>query len=54
MKPPARIYDYETDGAAIYRASFATIREETDLTGLPRNAETVAVSNEASIPRTKS
>ncbi|HET7736779.1 MAG TPA: precorrin-8X methylmutase [Nocardioidaceae bacterium] len=43
MKPPARIYDYETDGAAIYRASFATIRDETDLSGLPSNAETVAV-----------
>lgn len=43
MKPPARIYDYETDGAAIYRASFATIRDETDLSGIPANAETVAV-----------
>lgn len=43
MKPPARIYDYETDGTAIYRASFATIRAETDLSGLPANAETVAV-----------
>jgi len=43
VKPPARIYDYETDGASIYRASFSTIREETDLSGIPANAETVAV-----------
>ena len=43
MKPPPRRYDYETDGAAIYEASFATIRAETDLRGIPANAEKVAV-----------
>jgi precorrin-8X/cobalt-precorrin-8 methylmutase len=36
-------YDYEKDGAAIYRASFAMIRAETDLSGLPADAEKVAV-----------
>ncbi len=41
-KPPRR-YDYETDGAAIYRASFATIRAETDLSRIPADAERVAV-----------
>lgn len=41
--PPPRRYDYETDGAAIYEASFATIRRETDLSGVPANAEKVAV-----------
>ena len=29
------MYDYERDGAAIYRQSFATIRAEADLSGLP-------------------
>ncbi len=29
------MYDYEKDGAEIYRRSFATIRAEADLTGLP-------------------
>lgn len=43
LDPPPRLYDYERDGAAIYRASFATIREETDLAGLPEDAEKVAV-----------
>jgi precorrin-8X/cobalt-precorrin-8 methylmutase len=43
LQPPPRVYDYERDGAAIYRASFATIREETDLAGLPADAEKVAV-----------
>jgi precorrin-8X/cobalt-precorrin-8 methylmutase len=43
MKAPTRRYPYETDGAAIYRESFATIRAETDLTGIPRNAEKVVV-----------
>ena len=28
-------FDYEKDGAAIYRQSFATIRAEADLAGLP-------------------
>ncbi len=40
---PPRRYEYERDGAAIYRASFATIRAETDLAGVPVDAETVAV-----------
>ena len=29
------MYEYEKDGAEIYRRSFATIRAEADLTGLP-------------------
>jgi precorrin-8X/cobalt-precorrin-8 methylmutase len=40
---PPRTYDYETDGTAIYEASFATIRRETDLSGVPASAEKVAV-----------
>ncbi|MFF4587615.1 precorrin-8X methylmutase [Streptomyces sp. NPDC001388] len=36
-------YDYEKDGAAIYRQSFATIRAEADLTGLPADVAQVAV-----------
>lgn len=43
MKPPPRIYDYETDGTAIYRASFATIRSESDLSQVPADAEKIAV-----------
>lgn len=35
--------DYERDGAEIYRASFATIRRETDLSGVPAAMERVAV-----------
>jgi precorrin-8X/cobalt-precorrin-8 methylmutase len=34
---------YERDGAEIYRASFATIRRETDLAGIPAALERVAV-----------
>jgi precorrin-8X/cobalt-precorrin-8 methylmutase len=34
---------YERDGAAIYRASFATIRCEADLSGIPASLEHVAV-----------
>jgi precorrin-8X/cobalt-precorrin-8 methylmutase len=34
---------YERDGAAIYRASFATIRREADLSGVPPALERVAV-----------
>ena len=34
---------YERDGAAIYRASFATIRREADLSGMPPTLERVAV-----------
>ncbi len=37
------MYDYEKDGAEIYRRSFATIRAETDLTGLPEDVARVAV-----------
>ncbi|MFB8245276.1 precorrin-8X methylmutase [Streptomyces sp. NPDC001046] len=36
-------YDYEKDGAAIYRRSFATIRAESDLAGLPADVSQVAV-----------
>jgi precorrin-8X/cobalt-precorrin-8 methylmutase len=43
VEPPPRTYHYERDGAAIYRASFETIRAETDLTGLPVDAEKIAV-----------
>ncbi|MGX2995793.1 precorrin-8X methylmutase [Streptomyces sp. JNUCC 64] len=37
------MFDYEKDGAEIYRQSFATIRAETDLTGLPADVGRVAV-----------
>jgi precorrin-8X/cobalt-precorrin-8 methylmutase len=37
------MYEYEHDGAAIYRQSFATIRAEADLTGLPDDVARVAV-----------
>ena len=40
---PPRRYDYERSGQAIYDASFATIRREADLSGLPEDAESVAV-----------
>lgn len=36
-------YDYIRDGAEIYRRSFAMIRAESDLSGLPPDAEGVAV-----------
>lgn len=36
-------YDYEKDGAAIYRQSFATIRAEADLAGFGPDEETVVV-----------
>jgi precorrin-8X/cobalt-precorrin-8 methylmutase len=36
-------FDYERDGAAIYRQSFATIRAEADLRGLPDDVARVAV-----------
>ncbi|MFE9421565.1 precorrin-8X methylmutase [Kitasatospora sp. NPDC006697] len=35
--------EYEKDGAAIYRESFATIRAESDLAGLPADVAQVAV-----------
>jgi precorrin-8X/cobalt-precorrin-8 methylmutase len=37
------MYDYEHDGAEIYRQSFATIRAEADLSGLPDDVARVAV-----------
>ncbi|WP_207458959.1 precorrin-8X methylmutase [Azospirillum sp. SYSU D00513] len=37
------MYDYIRDGAAIYRQSFATIRAEADLSGLPPDLAPVAV-----------
>ncbi|GAA1084434.1 precorrin-8X methylmutase [Tsukamurella spumae] len=37
------MHDYLTDGAEIYRRSFATIRAESDLSDLSGDAETVAV-----------
>ncbi|WP_010542200.1 precorrin-8X methylmutase [Dietzia alimentaria] len=42
LRPPRR-YDYIDDGPAIYLDSFATIRRETDLSGLPADAEKLAV-----------
>lgn len=41
-RPPKR-YPYLDDGAAIYAESFATIRREADLSGIPRAAEKLAV-----------
>ncbi|MEV6396680.1 precorrin-8X methylmutase [Streptomyces sp. NPDC051907] len=37
------VFDYEKDGPAIYRQSFATIRAEADLAGLPADVSQVAV-----------
>ena len=37
------MYDYEHDGAEIYRQSFATIRAEADLAPLPEDVAQVAV-----------
>ena len=37
------MYEYEKDGAEIYRRSFATIRAEADLTRLPDDVARVAV-----------
>ncbi|MFJ8645420.1 precorrin-8X methylmutase [Streptomyces sp. NPDC093546] len=39
----SRVFDYEKDGAEIYRQSFATIRAEADLAGLPADVSQVAV-----------
>ena len=41
-RPPRR-YHYVDDGPAIYVDSFATIRRETDLSGVPADAERLAV-----------
>ncbi|KQY60481.1 precorrin-8X methylmutase [Aeromicrobium sp. Root495] len=43
LLPPPHRYEYEGSGPAIYVDSFATIRAETDLTGVPADAEKVAV-----------
>lgn len=40
---PTRHYPYVDSGAEIYVDSFATIRREADLTGVPADAEKVAV-----------
>ena len=53
---PARLYDYVTDPAEIYRRSFAQVRAEADLSGLPEDARTVAVrmihaSGDLDLPR---
>ncbi|WP_435823051.1 precorrin-8X methylmutase [Microbispora bryophytorum] len=40
---PVPEHDYVRDGAEIYRRSFATIRAEADLTGLPADVARVAV-----------
>ena len=40
---PPRRYDYVSDGPAIYVDSFATIRREADLSGVPADAEKLAV-----------
>jgi precorrin-8X/cobalt-precorrin-8 methylmutase len=37
------MHEYEHDGAEIYRQSFATIRAEADLSGLPEDVAQVAV-----------
>ncbi|GAA1936377.1 precorrin-8X methylmutase [Streptomyces durmitorensis] len=37
------VHQYEKDGPAIYRQSFATIRAEADLSGLPADVSQVAV-----------
>ncbi|MFC8914188.1 precorrin-8X methylmutase [Streptomyces sp. NPDC047821] len=39
----SRVFDYEKDGAEIYRQSFATIRAEADLADLPADVSQVAV-----------
>ncbi len=39
----SQTYDYEHDGAEIYRQSFATIRAEADLDGLPADVAQVTV-----------
>lgn len=43
MSENNRMFEYEKDGAEIYRRSFATIRAEADLAGLPADVATVAV-----------
>ncbi|MFB9554413.1 precorrin-8X methylmutase [Streptomyces roseoviridis] len=43
MSESNRMFEYEKDGAEIYRRSFATIRAEADLAGLPADVAQVAV-----------
>ncbi|MXG88463.1 precorrin-8X methylmutase [Nocardioides flavescens] len=43
LAPPTARYDYVHTGPAIYADSFATIRAEADLSGVPADAEKVAV-----------
>jgi precorrin-8X/cobalt-precorrin-8 methylmutase len=43
LRRPARRYDYIDTGDAIYVDSFATIRREADLSGIPPDAEKLAV-----------
>ncbi|MFF7180006.1 precorrin-8X methylmutase [Streptomyces sp. NPDC008121] len=43
MSESNTMFDYEKDGAEIYRQSFATIRAEADLAGLPADVGQVAV-----------
>lgn len=43
LRPPTRHYDYIADGPAIYVDSFATIRREARLDGVPPDAERLAV-----------
>jgi precorrin-8X/cobalt-precorrin-8 methylmutase len=40
---PSRRYEYIDNGPAIYAESFATIRRESDLSGIPTEAEKLAV-----------
>lgn len=42
-RPPARLYDYERDPAAIYRQSFAIVRREAALDRLPEELRDIAV-----------
>ncbi|MET4077154.1 precorrin-8X methylmutase [Janibacter sp. UYMM211] len=43
LRRPTRRHDYVTDGQEIYRRSFAMIREETDVSGLPASLHGAAV-----------
>lgn len=43
LHQPPRRYDYVTDGLEIYRRSFAMIRDESDLSGLPAGLHGAAV-----------
>jgi precorrin-8X/cobalt-precorrin-8 methylmutase len=43
LRRPRRHYDYVDAGPAIYVDSFATIRREADLSGVPADAEKLAV-----------